>query len=95
MSDEPFDFDVAEPLPDAMTGFELKPVDPVFVNVSGLDDEPLWVERGEIAAMGMRGDKDTLIVLKGSGMQLVAKAIHPNVVVQLVSEGNDDDPESR
>ena len=88
--DKDQDFDPSEPLPEAMTGFELSAPDPDFVNVSGRADQPLWVERGEIAAIGVRGSEDTLVVLKGSGMQLVAKRIHPNEVVQLVAGGNDD-----
>ena len=61
----------------------------VFVNISGVEDEPLWVDPGWVAAVGMRGPEDTLIVLQ-SGTQLVAKGMHPNEVVQLLAEGNDD-----
>lgn len=56
-----------------------------MINVSGVEDQPLWVERSEVAAIGMRGPNDTLIVLRHSGTQLVAKGIHPNEVVQLVA----------
>lgn len=83
--DKVFDFDVVEPLPEAMTGFELKPVEPDFVNVSGVDEEPLWVERCEIAAVGVFGKDSSMIILKDSGFQLKAKGIHPNEVMGIIS----------
>lgn len=62
----------------------LRAPDPVLINVSGVSDEPLWVVPEEVAAIGMRGKDDTLVVLKGSGTQLVAKGMHPNEVAQAV-----------
>jgi uncharacterized protein YlzI (FlbEa/FlbD family) len=52
----------------------------VYINVSGVDDEPLWVDVDEIAAIGVRGANDTAIVLK-SGTTIIAKDKHPNEVI--------------
>lgn len=68
---------------------EVLSVEPDMINVSGVVDEPLWVAVSEIAAIGIRGAKDTLVVLKGSGMQLVAKSMHPNEVLGMIMEGTD------
>jgi hypothetical protein len=57
---------------------------PDLVNISGVDDEPLWVATNEIAAIGVRGKEDSMIVLRG-GTQLVAKGMHPNEIIGLVS----------
>ena len=54
-----------------------------FVNVSGLDAEPLWVRRSAVDAIGVRGENDSLVVL-GNGTQLVAKRTHPNELIGLV-----------
>jgi len=85
------DFDPSEPLPEALTGFELTAPEPDFVNVSGIADEPLWVERCEIAAIGVFGTDSSMVILKNSGFQLKAKNIHPNEVAQIVAGGNDAD----
>jgi len=58
----------------------------VMVNVSGRADEPLWVQANEVAAVGVRGKDDSMLVLRGSGMQLIAKGTHPNEVVQLLCD---------
>jgi hypothetical protein len=63
-----------------------------FVNISGVSDEPLWVRRGAVDAIGVRGREDSLVVLS-NGMQLIAKSTHPNEVIGLVM-GVDSDPES-
>lgn len=54
-----------------------------FVNISGKEDEPLWVRRGAVDAIGVRGKEDSLVVLS-NGTQLVAKGTHPNEVIGLV-----------
>lgn len=72
-----------------MTGFELSAPEPDFVNVSGVEEEPLWVERNEVAAIGVYGKDGTIVILKNSGFQLKAKGMHPNEVVGLIAGGND------
>lgn len=54
-----------------------------YVNVSSVSDEPLWVERRRVLAIGVHG-KGSLVVMEG-GVQLVAKGTHPNEAVQIVS----------
>ena len=56
-----------------------------MVNLSGKEDEPMWVERSEVAAIGVFGPNDSLVVLRSSGVKLRCKDIHPNEVVQLVT----------
>lgn len=96
------DFNIQESLPSAsepITDFALSAPDPVLINVSGKDTEPLWVDPYEVAAVGLRGEDSSLIVLKGSGTQLVAKGTHPNEVAQAVcgvpsiGRGESADPE--
>lgn len=55
-----------------------------LVNISGVDDEPLWVATNEIAAIGVRGKDASLVVLRG-GTQLVAKGMHPNEIIGLLN----------
>lgn len=57
-----------------------------MINVSGKEDEPLWVDRNEIAAVGVFGPSDSLVVLKTSGMKLRAKHIHPNELIGIIME---------
>lgn len=61
--------------------------EPDLVNISGVDDEPLWVATSEVAAIGMRGATASLVVLK-SGVQLVAKGMHPNEIIGLMTGAN-------
>jgi len=65
---------------------------PDFINISSVDTEPLWVDRHRVEAIGVHG-KGSLVVMQ-SGAQLVAKGTHPNELVQLVVEGNDDQGQS-
>lgn len=60
-------------------------IEKVMINVSGKEDEPLWVNPFVVDAIGIHGD-GTLLVL-GSGVTLVAKRKHPNEVAQQVCEG--------
>lgn len=56
-----------------------------LVNLSGKEDEPMWVERSEVAAIGVFGPADSMVVLRSSGTKLRCKSIHPNEIAQLVT----------
>lgn len=64
---------------------------PVFVNISGVDSEPLWVQPHEVAAIGVYGDKNTLVVLRSSGKELSARNITPSEVAQLLADSSSTD----
>jgi len=80
------DFEITEPVTTQLDAFTK-----CFVNV-GPDEEPLWVDPNEVAAVGIHG-RGAMVVLAGSGMQLVAKGKTPSEVAQLLADdvGNYDD----